>query len=55
VRTLITTDPGNAAGLPATNARIGLPPVHPATGVSTSRNAIGMSLTVVLLPGHDRL
>jgi hypothetical protein len=53
VKTLIANAPGNAAGLAAANARTGLPPVHPGTGVSTPRNAIGMSLTGVRSPGHD--
>jgi hypothetical protein len=53
VKTLIANSPGNTAGPPAANARTGLPPVHPGTGVSTPRNAIGMSLTAVRPPGHD--
>jgi hypothetical protein len=53
VKTLIANAPGNAAGLPAPNARTGVPPVHPGIGVSTPRNAIGMSLTGVRPPGHD--
>jgi hypothetical protein len=53
VKTLIANAPGNAAGLAAANARTGVPPVHPGTGVSTPRNAIGMSVTGVRPPGHD--
>lgn len=53
VKTLIANAPGNAAGLPATNAGVGSPPVRPGTGVSTPRNAIGISLTGVRVPGHD--
>jgi hypothetical protein len=53
VKMLIANAPGNAAGLPAANARTGVPPVHSGIGVSTPRNAIGISLTGVRPPGHD--